>query len=51
MSNGGLTYLLRKHLNSDTNFQVGIEAYKRGFGDLDGDFFIGTDVLQPYQNI
>lgn len=41
MSDGGLTYLFRKHFHSSTQFQVGIETYKIGFGDLEEDFFIG----------
>lgn len=39
---GGLTYLFRKHFHSSTEFQVGIETYKSGFGDLEEDFFLGT---------
>ena len=42
MSSGGLTSIFRKHFNSDTNFQVGIEAYKRGFGDPSRDYFLGS---------
>lgn len=41
MSEGGLTYLFRKHFKSNINFQVGIEGYKEGFGDIQDDFFIG----------
>lgn len=42
---GGLTYLFRKHFHSSTEFQVGIETYKSGFGDLEEDFFLGLEAI------
>jgi ficolin len=42
MSAGGWTSIFKRSLNSKTEFQLGIEAYKQGFGDLNNDHFLGN---------
>lgn len=43
MTAGGWTVLFRKSDKSSINFQNSFESYKNGFGDLNGDHFLGLE--------
>lgn len=43
MTAGGWTVLFKRSLNSKTEFQLPMESYKIGFGDLNDDHWVGLD--------
>ncbi|GFR79827.1 tenascin-R [Elysia marginata] len=45
LTDGGGWIVFQRHSTGTVNFYRGWEDYKRGFGSLDGDFWLGNDII------
>ena len=52
MTNGGWTVIMKRESKSKhVNFEQDLKGYKRGFGAITGDHFLGFNHLKKTQNV